>query len=249
MVWASPLLFVPYVGRLPAPQPVLQLAPAVESRPAAPPAARSRSTGGAAAWISVPIVALAVASSARQSDEPSTELEKRQRTVIEHLMGRLGFDSAAVESLTLEAIEEASSGEGTVELEKENAVLKEQLEEWQRGLEKIDEQLRLRDELRARLEAAKAESAEAKKQVKPLTSLRNQVEKLEAEKAAFERSVVTMPTDMATLRESIDKLEGEIRQLEPVQANLQEARTSLAERQERLEAEFADADANFRSLR
>ena len=82
MVWASPLLFVPYVGRLPAPQPVLQLAPAVESRPAAPPAARSRSTGGAAAWISVPIVALAVASSARQSDEPSTELEKRQRILL-----------------------------------------------------------------------------------------------------------------------------------------------------------------------
>jgi len=182
--------------------------------------------------------------------------EEQQERVIRLLMEKLGMDAGAIDKVTLDAVEVASSRHETSQLQKENAALQDQLNEWNKHFTWAAEQVRLRDALLERVDEAKAEVAKAEEQVEPLRaeckklemqqqSERARKSQVEGAKNACERTLVTLPTDIATLRESIGRMESELAELQPALDTLQEEQATLSARQEQLETELSGAEAEL----
>jgi len=193
--------------------------------------------------------------------EPTSELEIQQRHVIRILAERLNLtDAFGDEREMMSAIPAAGDGRASISLQNRNEALQDDLRTWNKQLTWAVEQVRLRDTLIERVAAAKKEVAAAEAQVEPLraeckvleqkqSSERARRTQLEGAKMACERTLVTLPADIAKLRKSTSDIEAMLIDLQAAVAPLVEEQSALTAQQERLEAELADVEADVAARR
>lgn len=191
--------------------------------------------------------------------EPSSELELQQRAVIKILVERVGIaalgdglDSA--DTKALQALRATGDPAASLRLQKDTDALSDELAEWAKRMIWATEAVKRRDALLERLAEAREQTAAAEERVEPLKvecakleqSQRNEQAnktRLEAARMACERTLVTLPAEIARVREANAALEASVDAANGAIGPLEAEQAELAATQDRLEGAVSELEA------